>query len=243
MELKVTAIKPAIKNQHRVNIFVNEKFSFSLDLKQFTDSNLKVGQILNPEQLETFKSLSNFGKLYQRTLEYLLSRPHSIQEVRDYLRRKQSKRSAEANFYQKQLSEPANFTQHKKNKKPAPLISNQDIEQIIAKLISQKYLDDVKFAEYYVENRFQKKGISSRRLRIELIKKGVKQNIIDQVLSSQDNPRSDAAEIQKIINKKRRLGYDDQKLIQYLVRQGFDYQLAQDSVLEPNFFPEMDSQN
>ena len=37
-------------------------------------------------------------------------------------------------------------------------------------------------------------------------------------------------EMQKIIAKKRRLGYDDEKLIQYLVRQGFDFSLAQTAV-------------
>ena len=62
---------------------------------------------------------------------------------------------------------------------------------------------------------------------MELIKKGVKNDIIDKVL----NGRNDEEEIKKIIAKKRNK-YDDDKLIQYLVRQGFDYQLAQTLVRE-----------
>lgn len=231
---KLTAIKPAVKNQHRVNIFINQKFSFSLDLNQLTDAQLKVGQTLDLEQIEQLKSLSNFGKLYQRALEYLASRPHSTKEIQDYLRRKQNKRLVELKLYE---SKSKSFDQphsQQKPKKPAPLISDQDIEQVISKLVEYKYLDDAKFAKYYVENRFQKKGISQRRLRLELIKKGISQEIINQVLSDSDCSRSDYLEIQKVVAKKRRLGYSDQKLIQYLARQGFDYELAKDSVLKLN---------
>ncbi len=88
-------------------------------------------------------------------------------------------------------------------------------------------MDDQKFAQYYVENRFVKKGISRKRLRMELVKKGISKEIIDEVL---DN-RNDEEEILKIIAKKR-AKYDDDKLIQYLCRQGFSYQLAQSLVHE-----------
>ena len=62
---------------------------------------------------------------------------------------------------------------------------------------------------------------------MELIKKGITNDIIEQVLDA----RSDEEEIKKIISKKRSK-YDDDRLIQYLVRQGFDYQLAQTLVRE-----------
>lgn len=229
-KFKITAIKPAVKNQHRVNIFIDQKFSFSLDLGQLSDAHLKIGQILDLEQIKQLKSLSNFGKLYQRALEYLASRPHSTKEIQDYLRRKQNKRLTESKLYEAKSRFSSQTTVYQKPKKLAPPISDQDIKQIIAKLTEYKYLDDANFAKYYVENRFQKKGISQRRLRLELTKKGIAPNIIDQVLFDSDCSRSDSDEIKKVITKKRRLGYDDQKLIQYLVRQGFDYELAKDSV-------------
>ena len=98
---------------------------------------------------------------------------------------------------------------------------------IITRLQEKGYLNDETFARFYVENRFVKKGISKKRLRLELIKKGISQEIIDQVL----NVRNDEEEIKKVITKKR-AKYDDDKLIQYLIRQGFDYQLAQSLVRE-----------
>ena len=56
-------------------------------------------------------------------------------------------------------------------------------------------------------------------------KKGISKEIIDEVLSN----RNDEEEIIKVITKKRDK-YDDEKLINYLVRQGFSYQLAQNLV-------------
>lgn len=41
--------------------------------------------------------------------------------------------------------------------------------------------------------------------------------------------RDDAQEIQKIIRKKR-VKYNDEKLISYLVRQGFDFEMVQNLV-------------
>lgn len=210
--MQITAIKPAVKNPSRTNIFVDGKFSFSLDLAQLADAKLKVGQLLTEQQLSELKQQSSFGKLYQRTLEWVLSRPRSVKEVRDYLTRK-------------------------KYQKPEYAITDHFIAAIIEKLQTKNYLNDVNFTTFYVENRFAKKGISAKRLRQELLKKGVAESIINQALS--DSSRDDASEIQKIIAKKRRLKtyQDDAKLIQYLVNHGFDYSLAQKSVRET------DSQN
>ena len=100
-------------------------------------------------------------------------------------------------------------------------------EEILQRLIKKGYLDDYKFAEYYVENRFVKKGISKKRLRMELIKKGVAREIIDEVIDGRD----DEEEIRKMIAKKR-AKYDDEKLMGYLVRQGFSYDLVRRILFE-----------
>ena len=60
---------------------------------------------------------------------------------------------------------------------------------------------------------------------MELVQKGVDKDIIAEVLDS----RNDEDEIIKIIAKKR-AKYNDDKLISYLCRQGFSYQLAQNLV-------------
>jgi len=51
-------------------------------------------------------------------------------------------------------------------------------------------------------------------------------NIVEEVLDVRD----DEAEIKKMIERKR-ARYDDDKLIQYLCRQGFSYEMARNLVL------------
>ena len=87
-------------------------------------------------------------------------------------------------------------------------LDKEYVDRIIEKLNSKNYLDDLKFAEWYVENRFVKKGISKKRLKMELMKKGVSNSIIEKVL----NARNDEDEIKKMIEKKRNK-YDDDKQI------------------------------
>lgn len=215
---QITAIKQATRNQNRVNIFLNDEYDFSLDIAQLADFKLKVGQTLTEEEADKYRAASKFGKLYQRTLEWVLTRPHSIKETKDYLKRKNT-----------------NFRIPKDRTKPVVFSVKVDLfdkkmgEEVVQKLIDKGFLDDEKFANFYVENRFTKKGISQKRLKQELVKKGVDKTIIEQALSK--SSRTEADEIKKIIAKKRNK-YDDTKLIQYLVRQGFDYQIAKNSVLD-----------
>ena len=203
--MQITAIKPAAKNDTRANIFIDGKFSFSLNISQLADAKLKVGQELNESIVAQLKQQSSFGKLYQRTLEWVFIRPRSIKETREYLVRK-------------------------KIQKPEYGITDQAIDQVIEKLQAKNYLNDVNFTTFYIENRFQKKGISAKRLQQELLKKGIDQKIIEQALN--DSARDDSEEIKKIIAKKRRKNYDDDKLIRYLLNQGFDYSLVQNAVRE-----------
>ncbi len=225
-KLKITDIKQGVKNPNRVNVFVNGKYSFSLDVSQVVDFKLKVGLKISEEELFEYKKASEFGKLYQRTLEWVLTRPRSEREVRDYLRKK----------LRNTLQGPF-ATNEERVSEVSPVMTGRNervreeysefFDSIVQRLLDKGYIDDSKFAEYYVENRFVKKGISQKRLRMELLKKGISKEIIDEVL----NIRNDEEEILKIIAKKR-AKYDDEKLIQYLCRQGFSYQLAQSLVLD-----------
>lgn len=205
---KITNIKQAVKNPERANVFVDGKYEFSLDVTQLLDLKLKVGQKITVEQLSEFKKISEYGKLYQRTLEWVLARPRSEKETSDYLYKK---------IYEKKLDK-------------------EYIGKIIEKLEKKTYLNDEAFAKWYVENRFVKKGISKKRLSLELAKKGISREIVERVLK--DSGRDEKEEILKIIAKKR-ARYDDDKLIQYLGRQGFSYELAKDLVLASG----TDSQN
>lgn len=195
---KITNLKQGVKNSNRVNVYVNSEFAFSLDISQVVNLGVKVGLEISEDELVEFRRASEFGKLYQRALEWVLARPHSEKECRDYLRRK---------IFEKKLDK-------------------NHIDIIIDKLKTKKYLDDLRFAEWYIENRFAKKGVSVKRLKMELLKKGVSKDITEQVLENSD--RNDRGELEKMILKKRSKYREDEKLIAYLVRQGFSYDLVRE---------------
>ena len=63
---------------------------------------------------------------------------------------------------------------------------------------------------------------------MEIMKKGIAKEVIDAILK--ESERNDEDEIRKMITKKR-AKYTDEKLIQYLCRQGFPYELVRELVL------------
>jgi regulatory protein len=205
--MKITGITAQQKNSNRVNVMVDGTYRFSLDIFQVADLGLKIGKEYTDKELTELETESQFGKLYARTLEYCLMRPHSAKEVRDYLYRKtrttklRSKRTGE--LYDK------------------PGVSPEVTVRVFDRLVEKGYIDDEKFARYWVENRSLTKGASKRKLTAELRAKGVEQSIVERFLSESD--RSDDDEIMKIIAKKRSRYPDERKLMQYLARQGFSY--------------------
>lgn len=223
---RITDIRAALRDENRVNIYIDGKFSFSLDLSQVVDYKVKVGKRLEPSEIDKLKRASAFGILYQRTLEWVFIRPRSIRETRDHLRARQLKRTLENRRRAQNLEKPIEERrQYKLPTRQLPEILDEDIEAVIARLTEKSYLDDEKFARYFVENRNFRKGTSMLRLRQELAKKGIDKSIIDNIFS--ESPRDERAEISKIIAKKRSR-YDDHKLTQYLLRQGFSYDLIRE---------------
>lgn len=199
----ITAVRPQTRDKNRVNISIDGKYSFSLDVAQLVDYKLKVGLELDDEQLNDLESASQLGKLYDKALAYCLIRPRSFKEVSDYLYRKtQPKKDKAGNF-------KAYYNQ-------------SQLGGVLELLSSKGYIDNYKFAEFWVDNRFAKKGISRRRLTTELIQKGIDADIIKQVLDG--CLRDDTNELKKVITKKAKLYSDRNKLMNYLIRQGFNYE-------------------
>lgn len=107
------------------------------------------------------------------------------------------------------------YLKRKKAEEPA-------IEQIIERLARIDLLNDEKFAELWVANRRLLKAVSKRRLRQELQVKQIRSDIIDRVLQEEDEDVDRQALLQ-LIEKKRSRYPSEEKLMQYLARQGFPY--------------------
>lgn len=201
--MKITSISVQQRNKDRVNISVDGLFRFSLDLSQVVELGVKVGNEYTQAELAELENESQFGKLYMRTLEYSLMRPHSERELRDYLYRKTRDTRTKTGAVKKG-------------------VSKELAERVFQRITEKGYVNDKIFASYWVENRQLRKGISKRKLQAELAGKGVDKSIVELVLS--ESERSDENELQKIIEKKARRYDDEQKLIAYLARQGFSYE-------------------
>lgn len=205
--MKITDISLQANNKDRVNISVDGKYRFSLDVFQVSELGIKIGKEYTESELEELETESQFGKLYGRALEYCLMRPHSAKELRDYLYRKtrttklKSKKTGE--LYDK------------------PGVSQEVAARVFDRLIEKGYIDDEKFTRYWIENRSLTKGTSRRKLTAELRAKGVETGVIERHLA--ESSRDEESELAKVIAKKRSRYPDDQKFIQYLMRQGFLY--------------------
>jgi regulatory protein len=88
--MKITTIKQQIKNPERVSIFVDGKYEFSLSLDELVKYRLKNSDELDKADVKKFKKISADGKLRARALEWLMNRPRSEREFRDYLYRKKT---------------------------------------------------------------------------------------------------------------------------------------------------------
>lgn len=200
--MQITAITAQQKDKNRVNVMVDGKYRFSLDIFQYADLGIKVGQEYSDDELTALEQESTFGKVYARSLEYCLMRPHSAREVRDYLYRKTRDTRTKTGEIKKGIS---------------PEITTR----VFDRLAEKGYVDDEKFTRYWVENRSMTKGVSKRKLQAELRTKGVASGTIDRFLQASE--RTDSDELRKIITKKQARYPDKQKFMQYLARQGFSY--------------------
>jgi hypothetical protein len=88
--MKITSIKQQVKNAERVSVFVDGKYTFSLSLDELLAHKLKTNDELGAHDVKKFKKISADGKLRARALEWLMSRPRSEREFRDYLYRKKA---------------------------------------------------------------------------------------------------------------------------------------------------------
>lgn len=205
--MKITGISQQQRDPNRINVHVDGKYRFSLDINQVVDIGIKVGNEYSEAELAELENESQFSRLYMRTLEYCLMRPHSSREIRDYM-------------YRKTMSKKV------RNKRTGDLydrpgVSKELTERVFERLVKKGYIDDEKFARYWIENRNLSKGASRRKLQAELQAKGVERQVIDTLLAK--TQRTDESELQKVIAKKSARYPDEQKLMQYLARQGFSY--------------------
>lgn len=107
----------------------------------------------------------------------------------------------------------------------------ENIDKTLARLKEQGLVDDIAFARFWRENRETFSPRSRRLTKMELKRKGLSSDVIEQVISEIDE--KDSA-YRAAINRVRRLSSADyqvfrQRLGSYLGRRGFDYGIIKET--------------
>lgn len=201
----ITALK-AQKNKKRVNIYLDGKFSFGLNLEEVVKNKLVVGAKLGQEQINKLCFTDQTNLLYQKTLNYLSFRPRSEKEIIDYLKHRLFKlQSIEA------------------------VTKEQVISSILQKLKRRQLVDNEQFGRWWIEQRLAHRPRGKRYLEAELRQKGLSRELT-LMLTAQISPKEVTQSIKKIIAKKVKLFsslapvLQRQKLINYLLAKGYDFE-------------------
>lgn len=88
-ERRITAIERQKRNPERVNLFLDGSFAFGLPVTAVADFRLSSGRALTPHEIEELKELDDTAKAIDAAIRLLTSRPRSVREIRDRLRRKE----------------------------------------------------------------------------------------------------------------------------------------------------------
>jgi regulatory protein len=192
----ITGIKQQ-KNKNRVNVYLDDRFGFGIDLDNFVLLHLKVDQELTDERVAEIVKKAEFQKTLDKLLKFATLRPRSEKEIRDYFKRKKVHESL--------------------------------YEELSNRLNRLDLIDDEKFAEWWVEQRLAFRPKPKRIMNQELRIKGIKPEIIEQVLGEKKiDEEKIAKELlgKKAYKWKRLEPYKaKQKMSQYLAGKGFGWDI------------------
>lgn len=103
------------------------------------------------------------------------------------------------------------------------------IEKTIDYLLELDYLDDLKFAKSFVEDKINQRGVGPIYLKSELLKHGIPQDQISIIVSKAYEVHSQDQLIKKHIEKRKKVLIDKssenqkRKIIHFLQRKGFSW--------------------
>ncbi|HLG77488.1 MAG TPA: RecX family transcriptional regulator [Ktedonobacteraceae bacterium] len=88
--MRITSLQPQATNADRVNIFVDGHFLLGVSLLSVVKMGLRVGLDLTEQQLQQLREEEAVQQAVGRALNFLSFRPRSREEIRRYLRRKET---------------------------------------------------------------------------------------------------------------------------------------------------------
>lgn len=196
----ITSIKQQ-KNKNRVNVYLDDKFGFGIDLDNFVLLHLKVNQELTENEVEEIVKKAEFQKTLDKLLRFATVRPRSEKEVTDYFRRKEVHPSLHDKLFEKlkhfELVDDEKFAkwwveQRQTFKPKAKRVLQMELRQkgipkeIIDEVLESTIVDEEKMAKELLEKKAYKwKNLPPREARMKktqyLAGKGFSWEIIEKV--------------------------------------------------------------
>ena len=197
--MRITALEPQVNNPERINLYVDGRFLLGVNAAIVLQMGLRLQQELSPEQLQQLQSEEAEQRAVDRALNYLSYRPRSREEVRRYLRRKET--------------------------------PPEVIEAALARLDRLDFVNDRTFSGFWIESREQFSPRGARALKNELRMKGVERDIVDELVSDeQDEERALRAGRKKAVSLVNIPDMDyatfRNRLGSFLQRRGFGYEVT-----------------
>ncbi len=201
--MKITSLERA-KTSNRVNVFVDGKYSFSIEEPTLLKYHLYSDKEIDTQEIEQIQKYDIYQYALSQSLKYINIRRRSEHEIREFLQRKLTNR-------------------YKSN------IFDTSISKVIGKLNTIGLLDDNEFAKWIIESMIAKGNKSQKEIEQKLIKFGILKETYSPILNNLFNNDTEKALISNIIEKKMRtskiknLSKKERKikLINYLARKGF----------------------
>lgn len=191
----ITAIKPQ-KNKKGVNIYLDGKFAFRIDLEGFVKSRLKIEQKISDKRIKEIISEAKFQEVYSKLLNFVTMRPRSESEIKSWMVKKK--------------------------------VNEILKDKLIKKIKKLGLADDGKFARWWIEQRLAFKNKSLFDLKNELRAKGIKKEVVEDILAEVNIDELSSAKklVEKNMYKWSRFPerIAKQKINGFLSRKGFSWE-------------------
>lgn len=188
--------------------------NFRLSLNSIAKFNIFQGKFITETEIREIQKEEKKASIIQSVIELIAIRPRSTKEVAEYID-KVLKRKYE-------IKEKSNVEIE---------LSNSIIEYLTEK----KYIGDHEFTEWWINNRVDFRNLSRKQIKYELLGKGISESIIEENLNNIYPPEDEKGKILKIIEKKYKdidlqsVGLKEkQKIVSYLLRKGYNYELIKE---------------
>ncbi len=209
MNQTISDIQPQKKDPKRVNIFLDGKFAFGVSQESKIVNKLRINEYLTSDQVQKLIFNDQVERLYDKAVKFLSYRPRSEKEIRDNLLQKLWKS-------EKGDEEKKNF--------------ESSVSEVIGKLKKLKFINDLEFSKWWVEQRVKFKKTSPRIIKSELFKKGIDKDTIESVL---DSVEIDPLLLANEAAKKKLAAYEKfdpkifrEKMGRFLASKGFDWEIV-----------------